>query len=63
MPTYDYQCSKCKKVQERFHGMSESPNVICANCTIVMTRMIGKGSGVHFKGSGFHCNDYPKEKR
>jgi putative FmdB family regulatory protein len=53
MPTYDYKCNKCDKVQERFHGINETPTVICEKCSAVMIRMIGAGSGVIFKGDGW----------
>ena len=53
MPTYDYKCPKCDKVQERFHGMNEIPTVICEQCPAVMIRMVGAGSGIIFKGDGW----------
>lgn len=53
MPTYDYRCPKCEKIIERFHGMSETPNVICEKCEVIMVRMVGGGSGVIFKGDGW----------
>jgi len=62
MPTYDYKCPKCGIVKERFHGMNEHPTVICESCPAVMNRMIGKGSGVHFKGTGFYETDYKRKK-
>lgn len=61
MPTYDYKCPSCGYIQEKFHSMSESPKIICPECSKKMVRQIGKGSGVIFKGSGFYETDY-KEK-
>ena len=53
MPTYDYKCPQCDTLIECFHSMNENPKITCEKCHIVMTRMIGKGSGVHFKGEGW----------
>jgi predicted nucleic acid-binding Zn ribbon protein len=38
--------------------MSESPRVKCPECTGACRRLIGTGSGVIFKGSGFYETDY-----
>lgn len=29
---YDYQCSKCSKVHEEYHGMLEHPVIVCMKC-------------------------------
>jgi putative FmdB family regulatory protein len=42
MPTYDYQCSECKLIQE-FHKMSESPEVKCSVCGKKMKKIISVG--------------------
>lgn len=61
MPTYDYKCYHCNNIEEHFHGMLSEIVALCPKCNHEMVKMIGKGSGVHFKGSGFHVNDYPKK--
>jgi len=32
MPTYDYYCPSCGKVEEHFHGMHDEPEYICEDC-------------------------------
>lgn len=68
MPTYEYQCSKCGSVTEVFQAITEparrklrsSDNPQC-ECHAVVTRLIGSGAGVIFKGSGFYQTDYRSE--
>ena len=62
MPTYEYVCEKCEKGFEKFQKMSDEPLKICPKCGGKATRLIGAGSGVIFKGSGFYANDYKKKK-
>lgn len=61
MPTYTYECKKCEAIQDVFHAMSESPRVRCEACgSTRMTRLLGTGAGILFKGSGFYETDYKK---
>lgn len=63
MPTYDYKCTDCKYKFEHFQDMSSKPLTICPECGAKkLVRLIGKGAGIIFKGSGFYCNDYGKNK-
>jgi putative FmdB family regulatory protein len=69
MPTYDYQCQKCRKSFEAFQPMSASafatcPKELCRQKTWgkgKVRRLIGKGAGLIFKGSGFHATDNRSE--
>ncbi len=59
MPTYTYECGKCGETQDVFHGMSESPKVACGTCgSKRTTRLMGRGAGIIFKGSGFYETDF-----
>jgi len=58
MPTYDYKCPNCSHKFEKFHGISENPEINCPNCGTASTRQIGGGAGIMFKGAGFYVNDY-----
>ena len=58
MPTYSYECKKCGHVVDKFHSMSKSPRVRCPECKGACRRLIGIGSGIIFKGSGFYETDY-----
>ncbi len=61
MPTYDYKCADCGRIFEKFHGMNETPQVACPECTSVNTsRQVSLGAGIVFKGAGFYVNDYKK---
>ena len=63
MPTYDYQCDKCANYFEKFEKMSDAPLKKCPKCGGKVHRLIGKGSGVIFKGSGFYETDYKKKTK
>ena len=39
MPLYDYRCPRCSTVQDIFHSMKESPQVVCDTCHIPMKRV------------------------
>ena len=59
MPTYDYECSACGHVFEEFQSMSEKHLKKCPKCKkSSLHRLLGAGSGVIFKGSGFYQTDY-----
>ncbi|MBN2657986.1 MAG: zinc ribbon domain-containing protein [Spirochaetales bacterium] len=60
MPTYDYKCTKCNHIFEHFQSMTEEPLSVCPECGGEVKRMIGGGSGLIFKGSGFYVNDSKK---
>lgn len=65
MPTYEYECTKCYHLFERFQPISEPPLKICPKCGHKsLKRLIGAGSGIIFRGSGFYITDYcrPKHK-
>ena len=59
MPTYDYKCQACGQEFELFQQMSAPGKKKCPECaTLKLKRLIGAGSGVMFKGSGFYETDY-----
>jgi putative FmdB family regulatory protein len=58
MPTYEYVCKKCGFEMEELQSMSEPPLVHCPKCkTNNLARVMGGGSGLIFKGSGFYLTD------
>jgi putative FmdB family regulatory protein len=69
MPTYEYQCEKCKKSFELFQSMKDDPLKTCPkeHCQMKswgkgpVKRMVGTGAGLIFKGSGFYITDYRSE--
>lgn len=58
MPTYEYECEKCGYRFERFQNMKDEPLKTCPKCKGRLRRLIGPGSGIIFKGSGFYSTDY-----
>lgn len=65
MPTYEYECSKCGKVFEMFQPITEAARKKLkksdpkpCKCNATVTRRIGTGGGLIFKGSGFYITDY-----
>ena len=58
MPTYEYECKKCQKTHEIFHSMTAKPIKKCPRCGGALKRLISRGSGFLFKGSGFYITDY-----
>lgn len=61
MPTYDYECEKCKHRFEKFQPISDKPIKKCPKCSGKIRRLIGAGAGFLFKGSGFYQTDYRSE--
>ena len=63
MPNYDYRCKECDHLFEIFQKMSDPKLEDCPqdNCSGKVKRLLGTGSGVIFKGSGFYQTDYRSE--
>lgn len=60
MPTYEYQCEKCKNKFEIVQSMTAVLLKSCPKCKGKVRRLIGSGAGIIFKGSGFYATDYRK---
>ncbi|MCX6088982.1 MAG: hypothetical protein NTX88_01130 [Candidatus Atribacteria bacterium] len=58
MPIYEYQCTECGKTFEEFQSFSDKPVAQCPFCKGRVKKLISKGVGLVFKGSGFYCTDY-----
>ena len=69
MPTYEYECAKCKKGFEIFQSMKDDALAVCPKekCRMKtwgkgkVKRKLGAGAGFIFKGSGFYITDYRSE--
>jgi putative FmdB family regulatory protein len=69
MPTYEYECEKCKKGFEIFQSMKDDSLKVCPKekCRMKtwgngkVKRKLGVGAGFIFKGSGFYITDYRSE--
>lgn len=60
MPNYDYECEKCGYTFEIFQKMTDAKLTKCPKCKGKVKRLIGAGTGIIFKGSGFYQTDYKK---
>lgn len=62
MPTYEYKCNGCYHRFELFQPMTARPVRLCPACRKPRAqRLIGTGSALLFKGSGFYQTDYRSE--
>ncbi len=62
MPNYQYECDACHHSFEEFQSMSDKKLTKCPKCAKnKLVRLIGSGSGMIFKGSGFYETDYKKK--
>ena len=70
MPTYEYICSKCEHAFEKVQPITAKSLTICPRDLCPkkpwgkgkVTRAIGTGGGLIFKGSGFYTTDYRSDK-
>ena len=70
MPTYEYACEKCGHHFDKFQSMRDKalttcPKELCGKKTWgkgKVTKVIGAGAGLIFKGSGFYITDYRSDK-
>lgn len=62
MPTYEYECTACNHRFDFFQNIKEEPLKTCVQCGGPVKRLIGTGSGIIFKGSGFYCTDFKDKK-
>lgn len=63
MPFYDYKCARCHERFEAEQKITEIPLTKCPACGGPARRVISRNVGLVFKGSGFHCTDYRKDKK
>ncbi len=62
MPTYQYECNSCEHIFEIMQSITDKKLLECPKCNKnTLQRLIGTGSGIVFKGSGFYETDYKKK--
>ncbi len=61
MPTYEYECQRCKYRFELFQSIKAGTTTTCPKCSGAAKRSIVNGAGIIFKGSGFYETDYRSE--
>jgi len=60
MPTYEYECQECGYRFEKFQNMKDEPLKTCPQCGGPISRLLGTGAAIIFKGSGFYSTDYAR---
>lgn len=63
MPTYEYECAQCGAIFEHFQSIKAPKLTRCTEegCKGKVTRLLGTGGGIIFKGGGFYETDYRSE--
>jgi putative FmdB family regulatory protein len=62
MPTYEYECLKCRRVFEIRQRISEPPLTACDVCGGEVRRLLSAAPFI-LKGGGWYVTDYPSESR
>ena len=62
MPIYEYECSKCGKVEEVLQKFSDAPLTKCRHCSGKLHKLISHSS-FHLKGTGWYVTDYSNNSR
>ena len=62
MPTYEYECLKCKRVFEIRQRISEPALTVCDVCGGEVRRLLSAAPFI-LKGAGWYVTDYPSESR
>jgi putative FmdB family regulatory protein len=62
MPTYEYECLKCKRVFEIRQRISEPALTVCDVCGGEVRRLLSAAPFI-LKGGGWYVTDYPSESR
>jgi putative FmdB family regulatory protein len=58
MPIYEYRCTQCQHIFERYQPVGD-PVPTCPQCGSA-SKKVYASVGLIFKGSGFHTTDYRK---
>jgi putative FmdB family regulatory protein len=62
MPIYEYECTKCGKIEEALQKFSDKPLTKCRHCAGRLTKLVSHSS-FHLKGSGWYVTDYAGKKQ
>lgn len=62
MPIYEYECSKCGRVDEVLQKFSDKPLVKCKHCSGKLHKLISHSS-FHLKGTGWYITDYANKSQ
>jgi putative FmdB family regulatory protein len=62
VPTYEYECDKCRRVFEVRQRISEPALTTCDACGGRVRRLLSPAPFI-LKGDGWYVTDYPSESR
>jgi len=62
VPTYEYECSACRRIFEVRQRISAPALEICDACGGAVRRLLSPAPFI-LKGGGWHVTDYPSESR
>src|SRR5438093_1840553 len=62
VPTYEYECEKCRRVFEVRQRISEPALTTCDQCGGAVKRLLSAAPFI-LKGEGWYVTDYPSESR
>src|SRR5438105_8468102 len=62
MPTYEYECLKCRRVFEIRQRISEPALKVCDVCGGAVRRLLSAAPFI-LKGEGWYVTDYPSASR
>lgn len=62
MPIYEYECTKCGRINEAWQKFSDKPLKTCEHCSGKLHRLISQ-STFHLKGTGWYVTDYADKSR
>jgi putative FmdB family regulatory protein len=62
VPTYEYECSKCRRVFEVRQRISDPPLQTCEACGGAVRRLLSAAPFI-LKGGGWYVTDYPSQAR
>lgn len=62
MPIYEYECTRCGKIDEAIQKFSDEPLTTCRHCEGTLNKLISQSS-FHLKGSGWYVTDYANKSQ
>ena len=62
MPIYEYECSKCGRIDEVIQKFSDKQLAKCKHCSGKLHKLISHSS-FHLKGTGWYITDYANKSQ
>jgi len=62
MPIYEYECTKCGKIEEALQKFSDKPLKKCRHCSGKLHKLVSQSS-FQLKGTGWYVTDYANRSK